>query len=102
MFDEKRGHSLRFFVGAYIPYQRHSGMVRQHQTRNLEIPDSMLPHRPGMTAWRANAYRASIRLCYKAQMFPDRPAIVSRVVLDDRSRLPWRFFGRLTTSALTA
>jgi hypothetical protein len=29
---------------------RHSGMVRQHQTRNLEIPGSMLSHRPGMTA----------------------------------------------------
>jgi hypothetical protein len=49
-----------------------------------------------------NAYRASIRLCYKAKMFPDRQPIVSRVVLDDRSRLPWRFFGRLTTSALAA
>jgi hypothetical protein len=35
-------------------------------------------------------------------MFPDRPAIACRVVLDDRSRLPWRFFGRLTTAALAA
>jgi hypothetical protein len=34
-------------------------------------------------------------------MFPDRP-LVARIVLDDRSRLPWRFFGRLTTAALTA
>jgi hypothetical protein len=25
-----------------------------------------------------------------------------RIVLDDRSRLPWRFFGRLTTAALAA
>jgi len=24
-------------------------MVRQHQSRNLEIPGSMLSHRPGMT-----------------------------------------------------
>jgi hypothetical protein len=24
-------------------------MVRKHQTRNLEIPGSMLTHRPGMT-----------------------------------------------------
>jgi len=23
-------------------YRRHSGLVRQHQTRNLEIPGSML------------------------------------------------------------
>jgi hypothetical protein len=30
-------------------FQRRSGMVRQHQTRNLEIPGSMLAHRPGMT-----------------------------------------------------
>jgi hypothetical protein len=35
-------------------------------------------------------------------MFRDRQTIATRVVLDDRSRLPWRFFGRLTTSALTA
>lgn len=25
-----------------------------------------------------------------------------RIVLDDRSRLPWRFFGRLTTAELAA
>jgi hypothetical protein len=36
------------------------------------------------------------------RMFPDRPAIAARVVLDDRRRLPWRFFGRLTTAALAA
>jgi hypothetical protein len=35
-------------------------------------------------------------------MFRDRTIIASRIVLDDRSRLPWRFFGRLTTSALAA
>src|ERR1700732_58855 len=35
-------------------------------------------------------------------MFRDRHTITSRVVLDDRSRLPWRFFGRLTTAALAA
>jgi len=34
-------------------------------------------------------------------MFPDRH-INARIVLDDRSRLPWRFFGRLTTAALIA
>jgi hypothetical protein len=31
-----------------------------------------------------------------------RPPMTARVVLDDRSRLPWRFFGRLTTAALDA
>jgi hypothetical protein len=29
-------------VGEAIHNSRHSGMVRQHQTRNLEIPGSML------------------------------------------------------------
>jgi hypothetical protein len=32
-------------------------------------------------------------------MFRDRQTIASRIVLDDRSRLPGRFFGRFTTSA---
>jgi hypothetical protein len=35
-------------------------------------------------------------------MFRDHQTPGCRVVLDDRSRLPWRFFGRLTTAALTA
>jgi hypothetical protein len=34
-------------------------------------------------------------------MFPDRQTIAARVILDDRSRLPGRFFGRRTTAALT-
>jgi len=40
--------------------------------------------------------------CYMDRMFPDRPITAARIVLDDRSRLPWRFFGRLTTAALDA
>jgi hypothetical protein len=32
-------------------------------------------------------------------MFPDRQMNAARIVLDDRSRLPGRFFGRFTTSA---
>jgi len=36
-------------------------------------------------------------------MVPDRNRIsVAPVVLDDRSRLPWRFFGRRTSTALAA
>ena len=36
-------------------------------------------------------------------MVPDRQILpAARVILDDRSRLPWRFFGRLTTAALSA
>jgi len=27
-------------------------MARKRQTRNLEIPGSMLAHRPGMTIWK--------------------------------------------------
>jgi hypothetical protein len=41
-------------------------------------------------------------MCYENGMFPDRQMIAARIVLDDRSRLPWRFFGRLTTAAITA
>jgi len=50
----------------------------------------------------AKAYRPQDLMCYKTTMFPDRQTIACRVVLDDRRRLPWRFFGRLTTSALAA
>jgi hypothetical protein len=32
-------------------------------------------------------------------MFPDCHIIASRIVIDDRSRLPGRFFGRFATSA---
>jgi hypothetical protein len=39
--------------------------------------------------------------CYMDRMFLD-PITAARIVLDDRSRLPWRFFGRLTTAALDA
>ena len=39
-------------------------------------------------------------MCYITGMFPDRQTIAVRIVLDDRSRLPGRFFGRFTTSGL--
>jgi hypothetical protein len=58
-------------------------------------------HRPGMTV-DTNHVAHRWPLCYKVRMSPDRQTIASRVVLDDRSRLPWRFFGRLTTAALAA
>jgi hypothetical protein len=32
-------------------------------------------------------------------MVPDRQTTVSPIVIDDRCRLPGRFFGRFTTSA---
>jgi hypothetical protein len=32
-------------------------------------------------------------------MFWDRPLLTLRVILDDRARLPSRFFGRFATSA---
>ena len=44
-------------------------------------------------------------LCYKVEWFQTAEMAHQRgmrIVLDDRSRLPWRFFGRLTTAALTA
>jgi hypothetical protein len=38
-------------------------------------------------------------MCYKDKMFPDRQIIASPIVIDDRCRLPGRFFGRFATSA---
>jgi hypothetical protein len=58
-------------------------------------------HRPGMTVVQTDIAPKYL-LCYRVEMFQDRQTIASRVVLDDRSRLPWRFFGRLTTAALAA
>jgi hypothetical protein len=53
-------------------------------------------------SWRQTHIATRDPLCYIRGMFPDRQTIASRVVLDDRRRLPRRFFGRLTTSALAA
>jgi len=39
-------------------------------------------------------------VCYMAGMVPDQTSIACRrVVIDDRCRLPGRFFGRFATSA---
>jgi hypothetical protein len=40
-------------------------------------------------------------MCYGIAMFLDRQINAARIVLDDRRRLPWRFFGRLTTAAIS-
>jgi hypothetical protein len=32
-------------------YSCHSGAMRQHRTRNLEIPGLVLAHHPGMTVF---------------------------------------------------
>jgi hypothetical protein len=54
---------------------------------------------PGMTAF-TNAYRASKIACYIGAMVLDQTSIACRrVVIDDRCRLPGRFFGRFATSA---
>jgi len=43
---------------------------------------------------------AKARIVLETGMVPDQTSIVyRRVVIDDRSRLPGRFFGRFTTSA---
>jgi hypothetical protein len=52
-------------------------------------------------AWQRSSCRRPVT-CYMDGMFPNRPITAARIVLDDRSRLPWRFFGRLTTAALDA
>jgi len=45
---------------------------------------------------------AIMRIMLKPGMVPDQPskaAALRRVIIDDRSRLPGRFFGRFATSA---
>jgi hypothetical protein len=46
---------------------------------------------------------ATAALVVQNKMVPDQTSIgcliVSRIVIDDRSRLPGRFFGRFTTAA---
>ena len=48
-----------------------------------------------------NAYQPRIGeitgQCYMAGMFPDLYQLMARIVIDDHSRLPGRFFGRFTT-----
>jgi hypothetical protein len=43
-------------------------------------------------------------MCYEDRMIPDQITVacgrVERIVIDDRCRLPGRFFGRFTTSGL--
>jgi hypothetical protein len=60
-----------------------------------------VPHQANIAAYRLIV--ATARIMLEARMFPDQTSaaleIVSRVVIDDRSRLPGRFFGRFTTSA---
>jgi hypothetical protein len=42
-------------------------------------------------------------VCYMARMVPDQTSfaclLAARIVIDDRCRLPGRFFGRFATSA---
>ena len=71
----------------------------------------MLAHHPGMTEDKAlrfagvggNCERISHfqnRVLYKSEMVLSSANMLSRrVVIDDRSRLPGRFFGRFATSA---
>ena len=50
----------------------------------------------------AQTHIALRTMCYEAEWFQIRPAAglrVAPIVIDDRSRLPGRFFGRFATSA---
>jgi hypothetical protein len=45
---------------------------------------------------------AIMRIMFENDMVPDQTstaAVLSRIIIDDRSRLPGRFFGRFATSA---
>jgi hypothetical protein len=99
MYEKRGPHPPRFFV--VLSIHRHSGAMQSIE--------------PGISRFRVRVFDAprndsteqthialGYLVCYMDRMFRDRPAIAARVVLDDRSRLPWRFFGRLTTSALAA
>ena len=97
-FDEKRGLRPRFFV-AHTVRHRHSGAMRSIDPESRDS-GSGAAHHPGMTLQCISRFDTScaIRLRCSEIAKPSR----RRVVLDDRSRLPWRFFGRFTTSALAA
>src|ERR1700676_4513267 len=45
----KVSSSKRRASATVIPASRHSGAMRKHRTRNLEIPGLVLTHHPGMT-----------------------------------------------------
>src|SRR5665811_757410 len=39
----------RYCIARVLSHDRHSGAMRKHRTRNLEIPGMVLTHHPGMT-----------------------------------------------------
>jgi len=98
-FDEKRGFTPRFFVAPSI--HCHSGAMQSIEPgiSRFRVRVFDAPRNDGGTK-RISRFHPSCVIW--PGMFQDRPTIACRVVLDDRSRLPWRFFGRLTTSALAA
>jgi hypothetical protein len=77
MCDERRGSLPRFFVA---PYLSSPGKAAAHRSI-VAVAAAVLENR----------------------MVPDQTSIASRlvapIVIDDRSRLPGRFFGRFATSA---
>jgi hypothetical protein len=74
-FDEKRGRHPRFFVAPHY--------LNDDAAHRLIV--------------------AIAGIVVETIMVPDQTSaalgIISRIVIDDRSRLPGRFFGRFTTSA---
>jgi hypothetical protein len=53
--------------------------------------------------WQQTHIALEYRVCYETGMVPDQSSNACRrvapIVIDDRSRLPGRFFGRFATSA---
>jgi hypothetical protein len=81
---EKRGLTPRFFVAPVV-------IARSTCDEAIQ---SYLLQKTGLLRFARNDSMN--------RMLLHRPITAARIVLDDRSRLPWRFFGRLTTAALTA
>jgi len=68
--------------------------------QNLSAVKVWIASAQGRLAMTAKPYRAFESACYIGAMVLDQTSIACRrVVIDDRCRLPGRFFGRFATSA---
>jgi len=95
---KKRGALLRAFLLRGCHCEERSSEAIQ----NLSAVKVWIASAQGRLAMTAiiDRYRASEIACYIGAMVLDQTSIACRrVVIDDRCRLPGRFFGRFATSA---
>jgi len=79
----------------FLAFERHSGRLeepnRMTKLHHLRSPDT-----------QTHLALRRVRAIYPPQMVLNRTSMACRrVVIDDRSRLPGRFFGRFATSAMS-